>query len=196
LVDLPPVDPEVRRELEASVVAEGAPALHARLAAIDPITADTVHPNDALRIVRALEGHRQTGTPLGTLRAKHALGQPRYRAVFVALDLDREAHDRIIGARIQSMLDRGWLDEVKSLRARWKDEVRPFGSVGYRELLGHLRGEMTLEEARRHIRKSTRTYARRQRTWFRGEQDVHWWTELEQLLGPEMPARVERELGR
>jgi len=194
LVDVPPVDPDVRHRLEMDAATEGATALHARLVEVDPISADAVHPNDALRIVRALEVYEQTGTPLGTLRAEHALGEPRYRAVFIVLDMDREEHAAVIEDRAQRMIANGWIDEVRSLRARWGDDIRPFGSVGYREVLAHVRDEVPLEETVRRIRKSTRIYARRQRTWFKGEPGVSWRSESADLLGPSSLARIAEEL--
>jgi len=195
LVDVPPVDQNVRQRLETVASTEGAPALHARLAQIDPISADAVHPNDTLRIVRALEVYEQTGTPLGTLRADHALGEPRYRAALVVLEMDREQHGAVIERRAKQMLDAGWIDEVRSLRARWGDDIRPFGSVGYREVLAHVRDEVPLEETLRRIRKSTRVYARRQRTWFKGEPGVSWRCESAELREPSGLDRVAMELG-
>jgi len=194
LVDVPPVDPDVRHRLEKAAATEGATELHARLVEVDPISADAVHPNDALRIVRALEVYEQTGTPLGTLRAEHALGEPRYRALFIVLDMDREEHAAVIEDRAQRMIANGWIDEVRSLRTRWGDDIRPFGSVGYREVLAHLRDEVPLEETVRRIRKSTRIYARRQRTWFKGEPGVSWRSESSDLLGPSSLARIAEEL--
>jgi len=194
LVDVPPVDPDVRERLEKAVATEGAPALHARLAEVDSKSAEAVHPNDALRIVRALEVYEQTGTPLGTLRAAHALGAPRYQALFVVLDTDRAAHDAIIESRAERMLAAGWSDEVRSLREQWGDDIRPFGSVGYREVLAHVRDEVPLEETARQIRKSTRTYARRQRTWFKGEPGVSWRSDSAELREPSGLDRIAREL--
>ena len=194
LVDVPPVDPDVRHRLEMDAATEGATALHARLVEVDPISADAVHPNDALRIVRALEVYEQTGTPLGTLRAEHALGEPRYRAVFIVLDMDREEHAAVIEDRAQRMIANGWIDEVRSLRARWGDDIRPFGSVGYREVLAHVRDEVSLEETVRRIRKSTRIYARRQRTWFKGEPSVSWRSEGAEVLKPRGLDRIAKEL--
>ena len=181
LVDVPPVDPGVRERLEKTAAARGAPALHAKLALVDPISADAVHPNDTLRIVRALEVYEQTGTPLGALRAAHALGEPRYRAVFIVLDMDREQHGVVIEERAKEMLDAGWVDEVRALRTQWGDDIRPFGSVGYREVLEHVRDGIPLEETLRQVRKSTRVYARRQRTWFKGEPGVSWRSESAEL---------------
>jgi len=194
LVEVPPVDPTVRASLEARAEAMGAAGLHAQLAEVDPLTAKAVHPNDRVRIIRALEVFEQVGVPLGELREAHALGAPRYRAVFVVLDLDRHRHDSIIGARIDRMLSEGWVDETRKLRSQWGDEVRALGSVGYRELLAHLRDGVPMEETRRSIRKSTRTYARRQRTWFQSEPGVSWFSESERLVQPKERERIRREL--
>ncbi len=195
LVDVPPVDPAVRSGLEAAVSAKGAPALHRRLAEVDPISADAIHPNDALRIVRALEIYEQVGVPLGELRAAHALGEPRYRAFTVVLDVDRDLHAEAIEARARAMLEAGWIDEVEALRERWGDEVRPLASVGYREILAHLRAGVPLDDTLRAIRKSTRIYARRQRTWFRSEPGVSWRSERAELCAPSGLDRVAEELG-
>ena len=92
------------------------------------------------------------------------------------------------------MLDSGWIDEVRSLRARWGDDIRPFGSVGYREVLAHVRDEVPLEETLRRIRKSTRVYARRQRTWFKGEPGVSWWSESAEIREPSGLDRIVKEL--
>lgn len=196
LVDLPPVNPEIRARIESEIASEGAPALHAKLSEVDPMSANAVHPNDALRIVRALEVYEQTGVPMGTLRAEHALGAPRYDALLIALDMEREAHDTLIERRAVRMMEAGWVDEVRSLRERWGDSVRPFGSVGYREVLAHIRDGVPLDQTLRQIRKSTRVYARRQRTWFRSEPGVRRWTDQKELLGPDSVATLAQELGR
>lgn len=195
LVDVPAVDQEIRNRLEVAATEIGAPALHAKLAEVDPMSAETIHPNDSLRIVRALEVYEQTGTPLGTLRAEHALGMPRYQATFVVLEMDRDQHGAVIEKRAKRMLESGWCEEVRSLRERWGDEIRAFGSVGYREVLEHVRDGVPLDETLRKIRKSTRVYARRQRTWFKGEPGVSWRSERAELLEPGSRGRIAKELG-
>jgi tRNA dimethylallyltransferase len=194
LVDVPPVDQEIRQRLEAAATREGALALHARLSKVDPISAETIHPNDIVLIVRALEVYEQTGTPLGALRAKHALGQPRYDAVFVVLDMDRERHATVIEKRAGQMLGAGWIEEVRTLRTRWGDDIRPLGSVGYREVQAHLRDDVPLDETLRQIRKSTRIYARRQRTWFKSEPGVSWWSESAELRQASGLDQIAKEL--
>jgi tRNA dimethylallyltransferase len=195
LVDVPAVDRVIRKRLEEAAMKDGAPALHARLGQVDPISAKAIHPNDSLRIVRALEVYEQTGMPLGALRAEHALGQARYRALLIVLELEHESHGAVIEDRARRMLEAGWVDEVRSLRERWGDEIRPFGSVGYREVLEHIREDVPFEETVRRIRKSTRIYARRQRTWFRSEPGVSWRSESAELRKPSSLERIARELG-
>jgi len=108
--------------------------------------------------------------------------------------MDREQHATIIEKRAEQMLDAGWIEEVRALRTRWGDDIRPLGSVGYREVLAHLRDEVPLEETLRQIRKSTRIYARRQRTWFKSEPGVSWWSESAELRRPSGLDQVAKEL--
>jgi tRNA dimethylallyltransferase len=172
LVDLPEPDPEIRARLMSEVESRGAPSLHALLSRIDPLAAEDIHENDAFRIVRALEVFEQTGRRVGELRRAHALGAPRYDAFFFVLDPSLEELTPRIEARLEAMFAAGWVEEVKGLRETYGQDVRPFGSVGYKELLAHVCGEISLDEARRLVRKSTRIYARRQKTWFRNEPGV------------------------
>ena len=170
LVPLPPPDPAIRARLDQRAVEHGAPALHAELVQIDPLAASAIHPNDQLRIVRALEVHEQTGQKLGDLRAQHALGAARYDAFIVVLDRARGDLDAAIVTRIRAMLDRGWVDEVRALRARWGPDVRAMQAVGYRDVLAFVEGRLGRDELEAHAYKSTRTYTRRQRTWWASEE--------------------------
>jgi len=172
LVDLPPVDKDLRARIEAEVDQAGAKASHARLAAVDPKAAAAIHANDVLRIVRALEVHAQTGEPLGELRARHALGGNRRPTLFIVLEPALDRLTERIDARVDAMVDAGWLEEVRSLRDRFGDDVRALASVGYREWMSHLRGEIDYDTALASVKTSTRTYARRQRNWFRAEPGV------------------------
>ncbi|MFK7990707.1 MAG: tRNA (adenosine(37)-N6)-dimethylallyltransferase MiaA [Sandaracinaceae bacterium] len=174
LVALPPVDAELRAALTAQAKQRGDEAMHRRLAEVDPRSAARLHPNDRLRVTRALEVFQQTGEPLGELQEAHRLGAPRYRTRYYVLDREREDLYDALKKRIALMLDAGWVDEVRGLRARWPG-ARALGSVGYRQIGEHLDGAHDLEEARRLIYKATRIYTRRQRTWFRGEPgELHW----------------------
>lgn len=172
LLDVPPPDAVVRASLEAEVRASGSPALHARLAAVDPLAAAAIHENDAFRVVRAMEIYLQTGVPAGTLRAQHALGAPRYETFFATLGLNADELLPRIEARTDAMIADGWIDEVRGLLARWPRSARAFGSVGYRQIVAHLCDDVPMDETHRRIVKATRVYARRQRTWFAGEPSV------------------------
>ncbi len=88
------------------------------------------------------------------------------------------------------MLAAGWVDEVRTLLERWPADARAFGSVGYAQIVQHLREGVPMDETRKRIRKATRTYARRQRTWFRSEPGVDWRTEASAVVSPEGIARV------
>ena len=174
LVGLPPVDAVLRKRITDEVAHDGAPAQHARLREVDPIAAAAIHENDAVRIVRALEVFEQLGEPLGKLRLLHGKGAPRYKALFAVLDSPREVLYGRIVERADGMIERGWVAEVRSLVERVGPEVRALRSVGYRQMLMHVRDGLPLEEARRQIIKATKRYAHRQRTWFGTEPGVDW----------------------
>lgn len=166
LVDAPPVDAALRARLEAEWDAAGSGAMHARLAALDPLSAARIHANDKLRVVRALEVYEQTGQPLGAARAAHALGAPRYQALTFVIELPKEEHRRLVEARVRAMLDAGFVAEVEALIAKHGSEVRPLRSVGYKQIVEHLREGVPLPETAIAIQRATLLYARRQRTWW------------------------------
>lgn len=190
LVELPAVDPALRATLHAEAVALGAPALHARLREVDPLAAAQIHENDQVRIVRALEVYAQTGQPLGQLRAQHALGAPRYQALRVILDWPHEQLSARIQQRTRAMFAAGFVDEVRALLARHGDTPRALSAVGYREVVVHLRDGVPLDVTERAVERSTRIYARRQRTWLKNEPGDVWTVALDELLGEPGRARV------
>ncbi|MDB4989454.1 MAG: tRNA dimethylallyltransferase [Myxococcaceae bacterium] len=192
LVPLPKVDPALRAALHAEGDRLGAPALHARVRAIDPLAAAQIHENDLIRIVRALEVHAQTGLKLGELRAQHALGAPRYRALRVILDWPQDLLNGRIHERTQQMFEQGFVAEVAALLARHGQSPRALSSVGYREVVAHLGGKVGLQETVEQVERSTRIYARRQRTWLRNEPGDAWSTTTPELLSDDGRARLSR----
>lgn len=190
LVAAPAVDAELRARLDAEAVQEGAARLHARLAQIDPQAAAQIHPNDRVRIVRALEVFEQTGRPLGALRGAHALGAPRYRALRVVLELPADELGRRIEQRTGAMIAEGFEAEVRQLLERYGRAARPLGAVGYREMVAHVCDGVALEETVRAINRATRIYARRQRTWLRSEPGERWLASPERVLEPAGLARL------
>jgi tRNA dimethylallyltransferase len=191
LVKAPEVDPALRRALDAEAEQLGAPALHARLTEVDPDAAQVIHPNDRLRIVRALEVHTQTGQALGALRKQHALGAPRYRALRLVLDLSRDELTERIRARTRQMIEQGFAAEVARLTAHFGRDVRPLSAVGYREMVAHVCDGVSLDETALAIERATRTYARRQRTWLKNEPGERWLARPEEVLNAAGVARLE-----
>jgi tRNA dimethylallyltransferase len=191
LVNVPPVDPELRSRLELEAEQIGNARMHERLSEVDPMAAQAIHPNDGLRIIRALEVYEQTGTPLGRLRAEHALGEPRYPNLFVALDASMSELRERIEQRTQAMIERGWIEECEELLERHGADAKPFGSVGYKQVLSHIRNGVPLEETVVQIERATRVYARRQRTWLKNEPGVHLRTSARWLTSLEGISRVD-----
>jgi tRNA dimethylallyltransferase len=145
---------------------EGALALHAELARVDPRLAARLHPADRQRVLRGLEYHAERGAPLSASWRASAAGLAG--AVLVRLELPTPELDRRIAARLEAMLSAGFLDEARRLRARYGDDPPPaLTALGYRELFEALRGERSPDGALEAVRVRTRRYAKRQRTWFR-----------------------------
>ena len=171
LAGMPAADPALRAAIEAEALRDGWPALHARLAEVDPATAARLAPNDAQRIQRALEVFRASGEPLSAFHAR-AAATPALRAdVFLSLEPEDRAwlHERI-AQRFDAMLAAGFLDEVRQLRAR--GDLHPglpsMRSVGYRQAWEALDGAYPLESVRERGIAATRQLAKRQLTWLRG----------------------------
>lgn len=172
LCDAPPEDPRVREALVAAAQEQGSPLLHERLQVVDPHVAAKVHPNDARRVVRALEVYELTGRPLSSFWRWNE--GPVAPMPIIGLDRDRsELHERI-NARVLRMLDdEHVLEEVRSVSqlplSRSALQVH-----GLRFLQAYLRGEQSREETIRLWQQQVRQYARRQLIWFRAMPDIRW----------------------
>lgn len=189
LAAAPPADPAIRARHRALVDAEGRPALHAALAAVDPVAAARLSPNDFVRVSRALEVYELTGAPLSELQASHGFKTPRHRARLLGVRRDPAELDERIAARVRAMLRAGWVDEVRALLDAGYATARAMGSVGYRQIHDAIRTGASLDDDALFdpIRRATRIFARRQRTWLRDE-DVEW-------LEPQALPLVERAIG-
>lgn len=176
-LEFPPTDPAVRAEISARF-AEDPRAAHAALAAVDPAAAARIDPDNLRRSVRALEVHQLTGRPFSQWRQAwddHTSIFPALRVV--GLDVSREDLTRRIAARVDAMLGggdgAGLVDECRRLAGRALS-VTARQAIGYAEVLDHLAGRCTLEEAAERIRTRTRRYAVRQIRWFAGDPRVRW----------------------
>jgi tRNA dimethylallyltransferase len=175
VADAPGRDPALRARLEAEAEVVGRPALHARLAAIDPAYAARIRPNDLVRVVRGLEIAAGGKRP-SELLAAHAFQPDRYPALFVALDPPRDALHARIDARGREMFEGGLVEETKALLARSGGVLPPRLPIGYAEAAACLRGEVSRDEAIRRVQVAHRRYARRQVIWLRRERGVEWMT--------------------
>ena len=174
LSDLPQADPDLRARLAREAQRLGWPALHARLAALDPGAAARIRSNDAQRIQRALEVIELTGRPLSQLQRGARTRFP-YRVLKLALiPRDRKRMRERIARRFEAMLAAGFLDEVRALRARGDlhPDLPALRAVGYRQAWQHLEGETGAQEFRARAIFTTNQLAKRQLTWLRGEYDA------------------------
>jgi tRNA dimethylallyltransferase len=177
LFEGPPAVPAIRDRLVALAAAHGAPALHARLAAVDPALAPKIEKNDAKRIIRALEVYEATGVPMSEhqRRHDHRSIEPRYPSRVVGLAPPRDDLYRRIDARVDAMIAAGLVDEVGRLRAAgYLPPLRSQQAIGYTEVHDHLDGRVTRERTIELIKRNSRHYARRQLSWYRSDARVEW----------------------
>ena len=171
-------DPIYRATLSKRAEREGAEAIWQELHAVDPETAASLHPNNMGRVIRALEVYHQTGVTMTEHRRRSRLEPSRYDPCIVGLSYeDRARLYARIDRRVDQMLADGLLEEARSFYAAYGDPtVAPTASqaIGYKELWPYLAGTCTLEEAVEHLKRQTRRYAKRQLTWFRRDERVHW----------------------
>ncbi len=189
LVELPAIDPAIREDIERQASIRGWPALHAELAACDPITAASLHPNHSQRIGRALEVYRGTGRALSQWQSEQQEQVLAYRLFQVAVaPVDRALLHQRIEQRLNTMFASGFLAEVEKLYARGDlDRNLPaIRAVGYRQAWEYLSGEIDETTMRAKALAATRQLAKRQFTWLRKWPDLHWllWKDAEDNLTP------------
>ena len=167
-------DPEVRQTLKQRAASEGSRTLFEELRRVDPLVAQRVHPNDAQRIVRALEVFQITGRRLSEWQRSRS--QPlELEPLVVGLSLPREQLYQLIDRRVDRMIADGFVGEVEDLRAwGYGPHLNALQTVGYQEIFGYLSGRYALDEAVQTIKRNTRRYAKRQLTWFSRHPNIRW----------------------
>lgn len=202
LSPMPPADAQMRQQLSAEIAARGLAAMHAELAAVDPVAAARIHATDPQRIQRALEVYRLTGRPISHWQSQPPVGRLPVRMLKLVLAPAERAvlHERI-ARRFELMLAGGLLDEVRALRALPQLASHPaplelpaIRAVGYRQAWQHLDGEFDRDQLRARGIAATRQLAKRQLTWLRGELDARWFDPASQL--PALRQAVARFLER
>ncbi len=167
-------DAAFRTEMEQYAEQHGNEALHRKLEAVDAESAARLHPNDARRIIRALEIHHLSGQTMSEQLANQTK-QPAYQLCLIGLRRERtELYERI-NQRVDEMMEAGLVAEVEQLlRAGCKPEQVSMQALGYKEIVLFLQNQLTYDEAVELIKRNTRRFAKRQMSWFRHMQDIHW----------------------
>ena len=175
LVDSPSGAGEIRRELQEEARNIGNDAMLGRLRLVDPELAAQIHPNNLVRIIRALEVHRMTGIPLSRYQQDHAFSGHCYNSLQIGIRVDRKELCCRIEDRVDRMLLEGLFDEVKVLLAAgYSRDLKAMKAIGYKEVAACLAGELTIDEATALIKRDTKRYAKRQMTWFNADPDIIW----------------------
>jgi tRNA dimethylallyltransferase len=185
---IPPAPPDsaFRERIERFVDKHGPEALHKRLREIDPVVADRTPASNVRRVIRALEVHHQTGRPMSELEGKEP---PPYRVLRIGLHIDRETLFQRIDQRVDDMLRRGLVDEVRGLLdSGVPPDCTAMQSIGYQEVVPYLRGEYDYDTMVDRIKFSTHRYVRHQLTWLRKTPDIHWF----ELLNPDAHGEIHR----
>lgn len=173
--EAPPIPAEVRAAVREELEMLGSEQMHARLAAVDPDAAARIHPRDPQRIGRALEVFRAVGTPISVLQRAHGFRHREYRLRAVAIDWPRALLCERINERAAAMYAGGFLDEVRGLlQAGVRRDGPGLSVIGYRDAVRCVDGALSEKAAETETATATRRYAKRQRNWFRKEEDVRW----------------------
>jgi tRNA dimethylallyltransferase len=171
----PQIDPVVRERLKQEAMEKGGEVLYQRLKRVDPKTASILHPRDLFRTIRALEVFDSTGIPISFYREQHRFGERPYLTYKIGLEMNREKLYRRIEQRVNQMIERGFLQEVRGLMEKgYGPTLKPMQSLGYKQIVQFLSKKIEWTEAVRQIKRNTRHYAKRQWTWFKADPEVYW----------------------
>jgi len=173
LANAPAASEQIRDQHRAIAEREGRAGLHARLRAVDVETAARLHPNDLVRVSRALEVYELSGKVLSAWQREHAFAHVRHRARLVALGHDPAVLTERIRSRVASWLAHGWVEEVEGLLGGGYGTARAMRSVGYAQVSAMIKGGLARQDLAESIVRATRVFARRQRTWL-SHADVTW----------------------
>ena len=175
LPEMPGRDDRIRARLRRIASTRRGPVrLHRWLARVDPDTAARIPPPDRHRVERALEVWITAGQPISSWVPPTSERADEWPSTKIGLRLDRETLIERLDARVEQMYRNGLVEETRALLERFPQTARPFGSIGYREATAVIAGQIDLTSAIAETKRRTRSYAKRQMTWLRSEQNVHW----------------------
>jgi tRNA dimethylallyltransferase len=195
LFEGPPANWEMRRQIEREVAEVGSEALHARLEQIDPLAASTIHPRDTRRLIRALEVYRATGQPISHQQLQFDEGRPAHQCRVFVLRRPKPEQNARIDERVEEMIERGLVEEVRQLTAGGRQLGRTASqAVGYREVIEHLAGKLDHAAMVERIKTRTRQFAKRQGVWFRSLSECRF-VDIEGEPNPQALAQKIAEAG-
>jgi len=175
LMDSPPSDPELREGLRMECEIHGTAKLYEKLERLDPERAKSIHPNDGVRIIRAIEIIYLSDLRASDLMKRHGFSEMSLNALKLCLHVDREDLYHRINERSVKMADKGLIEETRGLlKQGYSPDLNSMKSIGYRHMIRYLQGKWSLEETIIRLKRDTRRYAKRQLTWFRAEPGVIW----------------------
>ena len=197
LFEGPGADENIRKKLKQQAKKQGLAALYDQLKAVDLKAADRISPNDARRIIRALEVHQLTGKPISSFQQQwnNSINCPPDKWTIIGLSIKKDIERKRITARVKKMIDTGPVDEVKTLLTKERPlRKQAAAAIGYAEIMEHLKGKTTLQDALELIKINTRRLAKSQRTWFKTFQNVNWLDITENQAPDRILARTEKLL--
>ncbi|MDF2987069.1 MAG: tRNA isopentenyltransferase MiaA [Eubacterium sp.] len=171
------IDWELREKLTKEAEEKGAGYVHEKLKEVDPSAAESIHPNNVKRVIRALEVYYQTQKPITYHNEISRAIPSKYNFIILALTMEREKlYDRI-NKRVDIMLENGLVNEVEKLvEMGFGDSITSMQGIGYKEILAYLKNEISLDEAVENIKRESRRYAKRQITWFKRMNEIKWFS--------------------
>jgi tRNA dimethylallyltransferase len=171
----PEADWPFRERLYEDERREGAGYLHQRLKEVDPDSARAIQPQDRSKLVRAIEVYEKTGRPLSDHHREHRFSEKPYEAIVIGLRRSRADLYRRIEARVNQMMAAGLVEEVRGLiETGYSDELPSMKGLGYRQIVGYIKGEYDRAEAVDRLKRDTKRYAKRQFTWFNRDPSIQW----------------------
>ena len=177
LFECPSSDPEIRERLLMEYNKKGKDVLHKRLKELDPAYAETIHPNDRIRITRALEVIELTGRPFSMLASDHSFNNREFTPLKICLYHEREILYERINIRSIKMFESGLIEETERLLEKgYSHDLKPLKSIGYRHAVDYLENRMSYDESVEMLQRDTRRYAKRQITWFKADPEMLWFS--------------------
>ena len=175
LFQCPSADLELRESLRNECEVYGLVQLYERLKQLDPEAARKIHPNDRVRITRALEIIHMTNNRPSDLSRQHGFRNRALNALKLCLEVERKQLYHRINERSVAMIEAGLADETEGLLSRgYSPDLKPMKAIGYRHMVKYLKGDWSLAEAIYNLQRDTRRYAKRQLTWFRADPEFYW----------------------